>query len=42
MDPHEISASDLRVGKLPEEVYDWMKPGVNENNEIAVKQNDNL
>ena len=26
MDPHEIPASDTRVGKLPEEVYDWMRP----------------
>ena len=24
MDPHEISPSDPRVGKLPEEVLDWM------------------
>ena len=31
MDPHEIPASDTRVGKLPEEVYDWMKPESNEN-----------
>ena len=31
MDPHEIPASDIRVGKLPEEVYDWMKPESNEN-----------
>ena len=31
MDPHEIPASDNRVGKLPEEVYDWMKPEFNEN-----------
>ena len=25
MDPHEIPPSETRVGKLPEEVYDWMK-----------------
>ena len=31
MDPHEIPSSDTRVGKLPEEVYDWMKPESNEN-----------
>ena len=31
MDPHEIPASDTRVGKLPEEVYDWMRPESNEN-----------
>ena len=31
MDPHEIPASDIRVGKLPEEVYDWMKSESNEN-----------
>ena len=24
MDPHEISKSDSRPGKLPEEVYEWM------------------
>ena len=24
MDPHEVSNSDPRVGKLPEEVFDWM------------------
>tara|TARA_B100000575_G_C22656552_1_gene402270 strand:+ start:61 stop:327 length:267 start_codon:yes stop_codon:yes gene_type:complete len=24
MDPHEVSATDSRVGKLPEEVLDWM------------------
>ena len=24
MDPHEISSADQRVGKLPEEVLDWM------------------
>ena len=30
MDPHEIPSSDIRVGKLPEEVYDWMKPAPNE------------
>ena len=31
MDPHEIPASNIRVGKLPEEVYDWMKPESDEN-----------
>ena len=25
MDPHDIPSSDPRVGKLPEEVLDWMK-----------------
>ena len=30
MDPHEIPASDIRRGKLPQEVYDWMKPEVND------------
>ena len=33
MDPHEVSPSDVRVGKLPEEVYDWMKK------DAAVKPN---
>ena len=39
MDPHEVSPSDIRVGKLPEEVYDWMKPKVNEINDTATKPN---
>ncbi len=39
MDPHEISPSDPRVGKLPEEVYDWMKPVSNETKDKAVKAN---
>ena len=30
MDPHDISTADTRVGKLPEEVYDWMRPESNE------------
>ena len=39
MDPHEISPSDPRVGKLPEEVYDWMKPVSNETKDKAIKAN---
>ena len=39
MDPHEISPSDRRVGKLPEEVYDWMKPVSNETKDKAFKAN---
>ena len=39
MDPHEISASDLRVGKLPEEVYDWMKPEVTEKKDSVSNPN---
>ena len=35
MDPHEIPASDNRVGKLPEEVYDWMRPESNKNKDNA-------
>jgi NAD(P)H-quinone oxidoreductase subunit I len=31
MDPHEIPASETRAGKLPEEVYDWMRLKSNEN-----------
>ena len=31
MDPHEVSSSDTRVGKLPEEVYDWMRTESDEN-----------
>ena len=31
MDPHEIPDSDTRVGKLPAEVYDWMRPESSEN-----------
>ncbi len=26
MDPHEVSSTDPRVGKLPEEVLDWIVP----------------
>ena len=36
MDPHEVPPSDVRVGKLPEEVYDWMKPEVNDKNDPAI------
>jgi len=39
MDPHEIPASDTRVGKLPEEVYDWMKPDFNENKDKVSNPN---
>ena len=39
MDPHEIPASDVRVGKLPAEVYDWMKPVSNENTDTISKPN---
>ena len=39
MDPHEVSPSDVRVGKLPEEVYDWIKPEANEYKDSAIKPN---
>ncbi len=39
MDPHEISASDTRVGKLPEEVYDWMRSESNENKDKVSNPN---
>ena len=39
MDPHDIPASDIRVGKLPEEVYDWMKPLSNENKDKVSNPN---
>ena len=39
MDPHEVSSSDVRVGKLPEEVYDWMKPELNDIKDTSVKPN---
>ena len=39
MDPHEIPASDTRVGKLPEEVYDWMRPESNENKDKVSNPN---
>ena len=29
MDPHEISPDDMRTGKLPSEVLDWMQPSSN-------------
>jgi NAD(P)H-quinone oxidoreductase subunit I len=39
MDPHEIPDSDIRVGKLPEEVYDWMKPASTENKNTVSNSN---
>ena len=39
MDPHEIQASDTRVGKLPQEVYDWMIPESNENKDKVSNSN---
>ena len=41
MDPHDLSPSDSRAGKLPEEVLDWMKPTLNndQNNSINQKTN---
>ena len=39
MDPHEIPDSDIRVGKLPEEVYDWMKPASTENKDKVSNTN---
>ena len=39
MDPHEIPASDTRVGKLPEEVYDWMRRDSNENKDKVSNPN---
>ena len=39
MDPHEVPASDTRVGKLPEEVYDWMRPESNENKDKVSNPN---
>ena len=37
MDPHERPVSDTRVGKLPEEVYDWMTHESNENKDTVSK-----
>ena len=39
MDPHEIPPSDTRVGKLPEEVYDWMKPITSNKDSIVNPEN---
>ena len=39
MDPHEVPPSDVRVGKLPEEVYDWMKPELNDPKNPSVEPN---
>ena len=39
MDPHEVPASNPRVGKLPEEVYDWMKPISNDQKDAVSKSN---
>ena len=40
MDPHEVSPSDVRVGKLPEEVYDWMKREINDKEDPTNKPKD--
>ena len=39
MDPHEVSSSDKRVGKLPEEVDDWMKPEEKDKEDTVLKTN---
>ena len=37
MDPHDIPSSDPRVGKLPEEVLDWMKSSESKEEATVVK-----
>ena len=39
MDPHDVLPSDARVGKLPEEVFDWMKSEVNDKKDSAINPN---
>ena len=39
MDPHEVPSSDVRVGKLPEEVYDWMTLESNDTKNLTEKPN---
>ena len=39
MDPHETPESDTRVGKLPEEVYDWMRSESNDNKDKVSNPN---
>ena len=39
MDPHEVPSSDVRVGKLPEEVYDWMTRELNDTKNLTDKPN---
>ena len=39
MDPHDTPASDTIFGKLPEEVYDWMRPESNENKDKVSNPN---
>ena len=39
MDPHEVPPSDARVGKLPKEVYDWMKLEVNDKKDSSINTN---
>ena len=39
MDPHEVPPSDVRVGKLPEEVYDWMKKEDNDKKNPVTNSN---
>ena len=40
MDPHEVPSSDVRVGKLPEEVYDWMTRELNDTKNLTDKPNE--
>jgi len=40
MDPHEVSDSDPRVGKLPEEVFDWMVSS-NSKEEVSISNSNN-
>ena len=37
MDPHDVPSSDPRVGKLPEEVLDWMKSSESKEEATVVK-----
>ena len=39
MDPHDILPNDARVGRLPDEVYDWMKSEVNDRKDSATNPN---
>jgi len=40
MDPHDIPSSEPRVGKLPEEVFDWMVSS-NSKEEVSISNSNN-
>ena len=42
MDPHNVPTNASRVGKLPNEVLDWMKKESIEKNELQIENNESI